>query len=98
VDHVVTLERRSFFRGIVRIFRRPDEQIDEMFAPLVDERRDGAMVEIIEAAAGKRESFRGEVIHRRREIELAVEPGFYGVLVGGDYVGQVRGHQRAHMA
>jgi hypothetical protein len=40
---------------------------------------------------------RGEIDHRRRDVEFAVEPGLYGVLVGGDHVDQMAGLQRAQV-
>ena len=40
---------------------------------------------------------RREVVDRRREVQLAQEPGFDGVLIGGAHVEQMRAHQRPHV-
>src|SRR5882757_3747339 len=60
-----------------------DEQVDHMRAPPIDDGADRAGIDIIEPAADQRKTLRGEVDHRRRDVELAVEPRFYRVLVGG---------------
>ena len=73
------------------------EQVDDVLAPFVDHGADRARVEVIEPAADQGKTLRGEVDHRRRDVELAVEPGFYGVLVGRDHVDQMAGLQRAQM-
>ena len=73
------------------------EQIDDVLAAAIDHCADGAGIDIIEPAADQRKAFRGEVDHRRRDIELAVEPRLDRVLVGGDDVGEVAGLQRAQM-
>src|ERR1044072_9958161 len=39
--------------------RGPGVEVDEVLSALVDERGDGASVEVVEAAPGEREAFRG---------------------------------------
>ncbi len=73
---------------------RPDVQVDQVLASLVDQRGDLPAVEIVEAAAGEREALRLEVLDRRGEIQAPVKPRLDGVLVGGHYVHQVAGLQR----
>ena len=69
-----------------------------MLSPLVDQRGNLAAFEIIEASANKRKAVACQIFDRRREIELAVKPGFYGVLIRGGYVHQVAGFERTHVA
>src|SRR5438874_9942716 len=75
----------------------PDEQINEVLVVLIDERCDGPAVEIIETAAGQREVRRGEILDRRRKIELAVEPRLYGVAILGRDILQMARLQGADM-
>src|SRR5690242_21791761 len=76
----------------------PDEQIDDVLVALIDERRDRAPAEIIEAPAGQRKARRGEILDGRRKIELAVEPRLDGVAVlRGDILEMTR-LQRPNMA
>src|SRR5579859_5657795 len=65
----------------VRLVGGPDENVDEMFAARVDQHGDGAAVNDVEAATLQRKSFIHEIVDRRGEIEFAVEPRFYGVLI-----------------
>src|SRR5580704_12177327 len=68
-----------------------------MLAPPVDDGGNRPAVEIVEPPADQGETLRGEIDHRRREIELAVEPRLDRVLVGGLHVGEVLALQRAHV-
>src|SRR3954466_3589199 len=74
-----------------------DEQIYHMRAPAVHDSGNGAGVDIIEPAADQGKALRGQVDHRRRHVELAVEPRLYGVLIGGNHVGEMPGLQRTQM-
>src|ERR1700676_185015 len=76
---------------------RPNKQVNEMLAPLVNQRRHRPVIQIIQTATDQRKSFTGKVHHCRREIELRVQPGLYGVLVGGSDVGEMVCHKRTHM-
>ena len=69
----------------------------QMFSAAVDERGDGAAVDYVESSALQGKTIVGEVLNRRREIQLAIEPGLYGVLIGGQHVGEMAGLQRAQM-
>src|SRR3984893_17068700 len=73
------------------------EQVDHMRAPPVDDGASRARIDIIEPAADQRKTLRGEIDHRRRHVELAVEPRFYRVPVGGQHVGEMSGLQGAQM-
>ena len=84
--------KRAFAGGGLR-----HEQVDDVLAPAIDHRTDGAGVDVIEPATGQGKTLRGEIDHRRRDVEPAVEPRFYRVLVGGNHVGEVAGLQRAQM-
>src|SRR5258708_21384532 len=68
-----------------------------MRAARVDEHGDGAAVDDVEAAALQRESFIHKIVERRSEVQLAVEPRLYGVLVGGLYVFEMTGLQGTQM-
>src|SRR6266481_9872024 len=65
---------------------RPNKQVNEMLAPLVNQGRHRPVIQIIQTATDQRKSLTGEVHHRRRKIELRIQPRFYGVLVGGSDV------------
>src|ERR1700681_4831970 len=58
---------------------------------------DGAAVHCVQAASLQREALARKILDRRSEIELAVEPGFHRVLVGGDDILEMAGLQRAEM-
>jgi len=68
-----------------------------MLAAGVDEHGYGAALDYVQAAALQRKSFVYKIVDRRSERELAVEPGFYGVLVGGLDVFEMAGLKRAEM-
>ena len=68
-----------------------------MFAASKDERCNVSLAKNIQTAANQRKTFAYEILNRRDEIEFAVEPGFYGVLVGGSDVGKMAGLERANV-
>ena len=76
---------------------RHDKDVDDVFAAAVDEGGSGATGEHIEAAAEERKAVVGEVADGGGEVDLAVEPRFYGVLVGGRDIHEMAGLQRAEM-
>src|SRR6516225_5023913 len=51
-----------------------DEQIDDVLAPLIDDRGNRLTVDIVEPAAEQRKALRGQVDNRRRDIDPTVEP------------------------
>ena len=55
------------------------------------------VIEIVEAAANQRKSFRGKVFDPRCKIESAIEPGFNGVLIRRKHVRQMVPRQRTEM-
>ena len=70
-----------------------------MLSALVDQCRDWPVVEIVEAPADQGETLAREIFHRRREIELPLEPGFDPMRVRRRHVEPVGGqHLRADMA
>src|SRR5438132_9349982 len=86
------------FRSFCRLRRRwPNKQVDKVFAPFVNQRRDRPVIQIIKAAANQRKSLAGKIDNRRSKIELCVQPGFYRVLVGGSDIGEMVCHKRARM-
>src|SRR5579862_609302 len=84
VDGVIAIANRRGGRVAGLIW--PDIKVDQMLVAAIDERRDRAIVEIIEPAAQKRKFRGGKIFDRRREIELAVEPRLHRVLIGRDHV------------
>src|ERR1700693_958458 len=76
---------------------RPNKQVNEMLAPLVNQRRHRPVIQIIQTATDQRKSLTGKVHNRRRKIELCVQPRFYGVLVGGSDIAKMVCHKRTHM-
>ena len=69
-----------------------------MLVALIDERGDRASGQIVEPAAAQRKPLGGEILHRRGEVEAAVEPGLYRVPVARYDVFQMAGLHRADMA
>ena len=63
-------------------FRGKYEQIDNMFITLVDERRNFPTIYVIQPASDQTEAVIGEILNRRGEFELSVEPGFDRMLIG----------------
>src|SRR6202011_3137066 len=84
-------------RGVAIRWGGCDEQIDRVLVSLINERDNRFAIEIIESASGQWETFAGEIAHRRREIDFAVEPRFHGVLVGRGNIDKMRGEKRAHV-
>src|SRR5574339_934216 len=75
--------------------RGGDEDVDSIPPPLVDERCYGTSFEIIQPSADQRETDRGEVRDRWREVESSQEPRLLGELIARLDVEQVIGHERA---
>ena len=94
---VETLDRVDLRGAPFGARRLRHEQIDDVLAAAIDHRTDGAGIDIIEPAADQRETLRGQVDYRRRNIEPAVEPWFYGVLIGGNHISEMPGLQRTQM-
>src|SRR5882757_8705201 len=55
---------------------RPNEYVDDMFVPAVDQSCHRAAINEIQTAAGQWKTLRGEILDVRGEVELAAEPGF----------------------
>ena len=85
VGPVADVKAVDFAAGSPHARRRMarDEQIDDMVAAPIDQRGGGLAVDVVEPAADQREALRGQVDHRRRNVELAVEPRLDVVLVAG---------------
>ena len=75
VQHVVSATR-GCGGGRIGSRRRPREEVDHVLSPPKHQGRRDATREIVQAAAGERISFRGQVLHLWREVQLAGEPGF----------------------
>src|SRR5262249_1087769 len=79
VDHIVALTGHRFITCLGIGVRRPDVQVDGMKAAAVDEYRDRSAIYIVQASTLQIESRVGQVRHRRREVELPVEPWLDGM-------------------
>src|SRR6478672_969236 len=75
----------------------PNENVNKVFAPLVNQSCHRSVVEIIESSPDQRKSITGRVFHRGRKIELAVKPRFDGVLVRGSHIREMVHDERSHM-
>src|SRR5690242_9965614 len=74
-DQIVALANRRLPRCFCFIARRPNEHVDWMLSPLIDDRGDRAAFDVVESPACQNESLLSQVFHRRREIQLAIKPG-----------------------
>jgi hypothetical protein len=82
VKQVITLPSHGFLPNLRAVNGWPNEQIDEMFLPLVHQPSHGPVSHIIQAARDSRKTLICKIFHRGREIQLAVEPWFDRMLVG----------------
>jgi len=96
IDPVIA-ELRAGERLGIGFRRGPDEDVDEVLAASVDEHGNGASVDDVEAAALQRKSFIHKIVDRRSEIELAIEPRLYGVLIGRLHIFEMAGLKRTQM-
>jgi RNA polymerase sigma-70 factor (ECF subfamily) len=88
VDDLITLGG-TFLCSNVAASLRPDEQIDDMLAPLVHEHGHLLIIQKLQPAAAQRIALIRQVDHRRREIDMAVKPRL-------DRVRVRRGHVHEH--
>ena len=95
MEQVVTLARHGLLRFACPGGCWPNEQINEMLAPLVNQSRYRMVVEIIKAPANQRKTFSGKVYHWSRKIELRIQPRFYSMLIRRSDVREVICHKRA---
>ena len=97
-EQVETLERAGF-DSAARLSRGgPDKEIDDVIAVAVDEGSGRSAGDVVQTASGEREAFRGKVPDRRGEVQLAVEPGFDGVLISGGHIEEMVAHERTDVA
>jgi len=89
VDEVRSLTRELFFSCDPRVARRPDKQINKVLVALINQGRDRAVVEVIQAAANQSESLLRQILRGRGVIKFAAEPWFDGMLIGRGNVGDV---------
>ena len=83
----------------VSLLCRPDEKIDDVLVAMEDQRGHAASAYDNQAVPPTQGKFlRRQILHRRREIEHAVEPRLDGVLVGRDDIQHVAGHQGTDVA
>ena len=75
----------------------PDKQINEMLAPLVNQSRYRAVIEIIKPTTNQWKPVTGQIDDRRCKIELGIQPRFDSVLIGGSYVSEMVCHKRTHV-
>src|SRR5215471_16349192 len=94
VKKVIALTRDGLCCSGGPRFRRPDKQVNEMLAPLVNQSCYGAVIKVVKASANQRETVARKIDNRCREIELNIKPWFYRVLIRGGYVCKMAGHKR----
>src|SRR6516162_10125382 len=68
-----------------------------MFVALVDECRCFPTVDVIQPASDQTEALGREILDRRREFELSVEPRFDRMLIGRRNIEKVSGKQGANV-
>src|SRR5215831_997009 len=73
----------------------PNKKVDKVFAPSVDQRCHGPVIQIIQAATNQGKSLTGKIDNRRGKIELRVQPGFDSMLIRRSDVGDVIRQKRA---
>src|SRR4030095_4152193 len=84
------------FRSFCFVRRcRPNKKVDKVFAPPVNQRRHGPVIQIIQAATNQRKSLTGKIDNWRGKIEFRIQPGFYSMLIRGSDVREVIRHKRA---
>ena len=86
MQQVISLTFRSDFAGSIALLSRPDIQIDVMLLALVDKRGHSSVIQVFEPTPDKRKSLGGKVLNRGSEIQFAIEPWFYCVLIGRDHI------------
>src|SRR4029077_3284667 len=74
VQQVEAFAGRRCGTAVLQIRNRPDEQIDDMLVVVENQSADDAIVNVIEPTADQWKALRRQVDHRRRGIQLAVEP------------------------
>ena len=84
--------------AVLQIRGRPDEQVDDMLVVLENQSPDHAVVNVIEPTADQRKALRCQVDHRRRGIELTVEPRLDRVLVRGRHIREMARQQRSSVS
>jgi hypothetical protein len=94
---LIALARERLGGSSVTGLYRPDENVNEVLTPLVNQSCHRSVVEIIESPPNQRKSITGRVYHHGRKIELAVKPRFDGVLVRGSHIREMVHHERSHM-
>src|SRR6266446_6209080 len=67
----------------------PHEHVDHVLAPAVHQHRDGPSSHVIEPASKQWVPAPGEVVYTGREVEPAVEPRLYRVLIRREHIRQV---------
>ena len=77
------LRRGSLF------LRRPYKNIDDVLASAVHQYRHRSSSNNVQSSALQRKSIVREIVNRRSEVEFAVEPRLYRVLIGGHHIFQM---------
>lgn len=95
---VVALDRWNRRRFQDRSGGRPNEKVDNMFVPLKNQCRRGVAIKIIKPSASQWKSLRGEIFDRRGKIQFPVKPRFDRVLIRGNNVQRMTGHEGPDMA
>src|ERR1041385_6442408 len=98
VQPLIALPQSRRMNGRVRLFGGQHKYVDEVLAARIDEHSDVPPAQNIQATANQGKTVIGIIFDRRSEVELAIEPGLYGVLVRGSNIGEMAGLQRTDMS
>src|ERR1700728_1371375 len=97
IAHVIALNGRGDQGRVFGPQSLGNEEIYDVFAAFIDHRSHRLAINIVEPSAQQGEALRRQIDDRRRDVDLAVEPRFYGVLIAGLDVHQVSGLERANV-
>src|SRR5205823_9667214 len=93
MQELVTLARQGLAGSSGSRFCRPNKEINEMFASLVNQSCYRPIVEIIKATPKQGKALAAKINDDRCEIELHIQPWFHSVLIRRGHVCKMVRHQ-----
>src|SRR5260221_10623877 len=96
-NQVVSASTRLSRRDPAPVLLGPDEDVDGVLPPQVDQGGHASPSQVIQAAPDQRIPITGEVPHLWRDVQPPVEPRLHDVLVRGGHIAKAAGHQRPHV-
>src|SRR6266576_2334439 len=97
VQPLIALPQSGRMNGRVRLFRGQHKYVDEVLAARINEHSDVPPAQNVQASANQGKTVIGKIFDWRSEVELAIEPRLYRVLVRRSNVGEMAGLQRTDM-